>query len=449
MTSHSPVPSRGRTSQSGSLNLDTTRRRASASSASKPVVEARQPEMRSRSRSYSQRRSQSSNASCNGRSPSSSPDRASRTRSQSYGKNGERTRSSSHRGRSYDRGISSRDEREEKSDRAAALQRSKIVVEKLTKNVTQAHLMEIFGTYGRIDSLDLPINRQCEASLLSFHSPVSSLCWWALSYPVPELSVCLSHSSNDSLIAITVMTNRGTAYIVYENPSASESAITHMHEGQIDGAVINVSIVLPRRAFSQSPQPARSGRPPPLPPMSSRGVPSFNHRGGLSNHRYRASPPRHKGGYRGRGGREDYEDGYYPVRRGYSRSRSRSRSWSPSRSRSPSRTCSFSPAPANAAARALPPNRRRPRRSYSYSRSRSPSRTPSLTRPPPPRSYRHPSDSPRRRRRRNNGPVGRGRRRSPSYSSYGSYTASSRSRSPSRDRGRYRDRGRGRTRSRS
>ncbi|KAJ4523111.1 hypothetical protein HRR78_000604 [Exophiala dermatitidis] len=56
------------------------------------------------------------------------------------------------------------------------------------------------------------------------------------------------------------MTNRGTAYILYDHPSGSEAAIAHMHEAQLDGAAISVSIVLPRRAFSRSPPPAKSSR---------------------------------------------------------------------------------------------------------------------------------------------------------------------------------------------
>ncbi|RVX74425.1 hypothetical protein B0A52_01551 [Exophiala mesophila] len=75
-----------------------------------------------------------------------------------------------------------------------------IVVEKLTKNVTEAHLREIFGTYGHIESVDLPMNKQ-------------------------------------------FMTNRGTAYIIFDHPSGSESAITHMHEAQLDGAVIAPDIL--------------------------------------------------------------------------------------------------------------------------------------------------------------------------------------------------------------
>ncbi|MCJ1379317.1 hypothetical protein MMC17_002418 [Xylographa soralifera] len=111
-----------------------------------------------------------------------------------------------------------------------------IVVEKLTKNVNEAHLREIFGAYGPIREVDLPINRQ-------------------------------------------FMTNRGTAYIMYSSPSASEAAIAHMHEAQLDGAVIHVSIVLPRRKFSRTPPPAR------------RGVPHFESRRDAPQNSYRAPPP--------------------------------------------------------------------------------------------------------------------------------------------------------------
>ncbi|PBP21780.1 RNA recognition domain-containing protein [Diplocarpon rosae] len=91
---------------------------------------------------------------------------------------------------------------------------TKVVIEKLTKNVNESHLREIFGTFGQIRDLDMPMNR-------SFN------------------------------------TNRGTAYILYTSESHAEAAIAHMHESQIDGAVINVSIVLPRRKFSPSPPLAR------------------------------------------------------------------------------------------------------------------------------------------------------------------------------------------------
>ncbi|KAK7717893.1 hypothetical protein SLS57_006269 [Botryosphaeria dothidea] len=70
-----------------------------------------------------------------------------------------------------------------------------IVVEKLTKNVNEDHLREIFGTYGRIQDLDMPINRQ--------------------------------------------------SYIMYSDPAAAEAAIAHMHEAQLDGAAALTAEVLP------------------------------------------------------------------------------------------------------------------------------------------------------------------------------------------------------------
>ncbi|PNS17124.1 hypothetical protein CAC42_7178 [Sphaceloma murrayae] len=79
------------------------------------------------------------------------------------------------------------------------------------------------------------------------------------------------------------MTNRGTAYILFKTPIAAEKAISHMHEGYLDGAQINVSIVLPRRRFSRSPPPRR-------PPPNRFGEP----------HRYRDTgpPPAQYGGPR-------------------------------------------------------------------------------------------------------------------------------------------------------
>ena len=48
----------------------------------------------------------------------------------------------------------------------------KVVVEKLTKNVTEGHLREIFGRFGDIQNLDLPINRSCKVPL-DFYSRLS------------------------------------------------------------------------------------------------------------------------------------------------------------------------------------------------------------------------------------------------------------------------------------
>ncbi|KAK0258171.1 hypothetical protein LTR91_020302 [Friedmanniomyces endolithicus] len=250
---------------------------------------------------------------------------------------------------------------------------AKIVIEKLTKNVHEAHLREIFSTYGTITELEMPMNPQ-------------------------------------------FMMNKGIAYILFTQPSHAESAIAHMHEAQLDGALVNVSIVLPRRRFSRSPpmkRPAldRFGEPhrlrqvgPPSgmggmgrggmggPPMGSMrgGDRPYGGRGSRASPSYgagRRSPgPR----YEGRGGGGSGGGGYrdrYDDRERY-------------RPRSPSRS---------------PPPRGGRRRSPSYgSRSRSPKRA---------------SRSPAPRRREDSPPRGGGRRRSPSYDSY-----SSRSRSSSRDR---------------
>ncbi|KAI0545903.1 RNA-binding domain-containing protein [Xylaria curta] len=87
---------------------------------------------------------------------------------------------------------------------------TKIVVEKLSKTINEDHLYEIFGQFGTIRDLDLPMSRQFG-------------------------------------------TNRGTAYILYVNETDAEAAIASMHEANLDGAIINVSIVLPRRRFDPSP----------------------------------------------------------------------------------------------------------------------------------------------------------------------------------------------------
>ena len=45
------------------------------------------------------------------------------------------------------------------------------MVEKLTKNVNEGHLQEIFGSYGPVKEIDLPMNRQCECpQVCCFHT---------------------------------------------------------------------------------------------------------------------------------------------------------------------------------------------------------------------------------------------------------------------------------------
>lgn len=44
----------------------------------------------------------------------------------------------------------------------AAANVPQVVVERLTKNINEDHLYEIFGQYGHIKDLDLPISRVCK-----------------------------------------------------------------------------------------------------------------------------------------------------------------------------------------------------------------------------------------------------------------------------------------------
>ena len=46
------------------------------------------------------------------------------------------------------------------------MQRTQIVVERLTKNIRENSLSDIFGHYGEIEDIELPINRQCTFSFL-------------------------------------------------------------------------------------------------------------------------------------------------------------------------------------------------------------------------------------------------------------------------------------------
>lgn len=268
--------------------------------------------------------------------------RHTRSRSPSRVRTRSPSRARSYRARSYSRSPLPSRSRSPPGPRS-----SKIVIEKLTKNVQKDHLREIFGSYGDIAELEMPMNKQ-------------------------------------------FMTNKGLAYVVYYTPDGAESAIAHMHEAQLDGAMINVSIVLPRRRFSRSPPPRR---PPPDrfgEPGRFRGGPLGGPPGRAPDRAFgrgppmRPSPPFRDGrprsrspprGYRGGGGggrgggyRDRYDD-----RRNY-----RPRSYTPSRSRSP------------------PPRRRR---SPSYG-----------SRSPPPR-------------RMDYSPRGGGRR-SPSYDRYASRSLS-------------------------
>ncbi|KHO00224.1 Nucleotide-binding, alpha-beta plait [Metarhizium album ARSEF 1941] len=221
--------------------------------------------------------------------------------------------------------------------------RDRIVVERLSKNINEDHLYELFGQFGPIKDLDLPMNR-------------------------------------------TFGTNRGTAYILFDHEADAEAAISHMHEAQVDGATINVSIVLPRRKLSPPPPTARRGAN--IDPR----IPMSGPRGGNG-------PPGRGGGFNAGGGRRrgSPSSRYGPrsdVYRPLSRSPSRSPGGPPSRggggvryrSRSnasySSRSRSRSPGPrrrggvGNVAGRFDDVDDRRRSRSYDSYRGRSRSRSP-------------------------------------------------------------------------
>ncbi|KAJ5580126.1 uncharacterized protein N7459_006111 [Penicillium hispanicum] len=248
------------------------------------------------------------------------------TRSHSRSSSRGRSRSRSRGGRRYRTRSYSRTPSPNPSPPRSA----KIVVERLTKNVTENHLREIFGSFGDIEYLDLPMNRACKVPILFIERPISDF------------------------VLSKVMTNRGTAYILYYDPADAEAAIAHMHEAQLDGAILNVSIILPRRTFSRSP-----------PPVSNRN----GGRSRFGKGPFAKSPPRRYGRARA----PERHDVYRPQ----SLSRPPSRSYS--RSRSPHRRGSLRP----------DSPRQRRRRSPSYSsygyssrsdRSRSPNRSHSRNR---------------------------------------------------------------------
>lgn len=296
-------------------------------------------------RPQSSRRTRSPRNDSRSRSPSRNRVNGARGRPRTRSRSPHRSRSGSrdYRNRSYSRSRS----RESSPDIPRS---AKIVIEKLTKNVNEGHLREIFGSYGEIQDLEMPMNKQ-------------------------------------------FLTNRGIAYVLYSTPKYAESAIAHMHEAQLDGALINVSIVLPRRRFSRSPPPKR---PPPnrfgephryREPPPSRPVPDRAYGRPVPPRASPRPPPRYGGRGGGGGHRDRYDDrnSYRP------RSYSRSRSPPPRRRRSPSYRS----------------------RSPSYSRS-PPSRRGGRNRSPPPR---------------NRG----GRRRSLSYSDYSGRSRSRDRRNYSRD----------------
>ncbi|MCJ1240130.1 hypothetical protein MMC14_008130 [Varicellaria rhodocarpa] len=190
-------------------------------SPSRGRTRTRSPEPRVHSPTPSVSRSPRRSVSPRSRSPSRTPsDRARFSRRNGRGRSPSRSpsRSGSRGARRYrDRSFSRSPTKE-----PAAPKSSKIVVEKLTKNVNEGHLREIFGAYGPIKEVDLPINRQ-------------------------------------------FMTNRGTAYILFNSSPPAESAIAHMHEAQLDGTTIHLAEEVPPLLSATTPAHLLSKTPIVLP----------------------------------------------------------------------------------------------------------------------------------------------------------------------------------------
>ncbi|CAD6572387.1 MAG: hypothetical protein CYPHOPRED_004819 [Cyphobasidiales sp. Tagirdzhanova-0007] len=74
-----------------------------------------------------------------------------------------------------------------------------IIVNHLTKNVTEKHVEEIFGAYGEVKKVEMPINRRVNA-------------------------------------------HRGSAIVVYLSTSDASKAVAYMDRGQLDGMTTEIEI---------------------------------------------------------------------------------------------------------------------------------------------------------------------------------------------------------------
>ncbi|KIJ19973.1 hypothetical protein PAXINDRAFT_96266 [Paxillus involutus ATCC 200175] len=248
-----------------------------------------------------------------------------------------------------------------------------VVLNGLSRNVAQAHLQTIFGFYGEIIKIDLPLYTKSGQ-------------------------------------------NRGKAALEYGDPVSAQKAVSHMNGGQLDGLVLKAELSdLPIRAPSRSrPRPARNGRDrrsysrsrtrsrsrspaprrrgyePPRYTQTYRGTRGYNRRGPPPRDTYRPSrsrsrspvrrgdrlPPRRRSPSYERGG-TGHGRGRRSRSRSYSVRSSRSRSRTPSRSRSRSRSASYSSYSRYSRSRTRSRSLSRGKRSHSRddirdSRSRSP-----------------------------------------------------------------------------
>ncbi|EPX71117.1 RNA-binding protein [Schizosaccharomyces octosporus yFS286] len=79
-----------------------------------------------------------------------------------------------------------------------------VFVENLTRNVTREHIAEIFGIYGRINSIDMPLYRKSKS-------------------------------------------NMGFCYVDYSYPDQALNAVDKMNNGELDGEELFLSLKRPER----------------------------------------------------------------------------------------------------------------------------------------------------------------------------------------------------------
>ncbi|KAI8589375.1 hypothetical protein BDZ88DRAFT_151849 [Geranomyces variabilis] len=295
-----------------------------------PAARGRSISPRSRSRS----RSRGSRSPYSSRSRSTGSSYTGSSRSRSTGSRSSRSRSRSWSSRSRSRSVSrsrSRSRGRGKAPTGAADPNNKrIFITPISKNVTPAHLREIFGLFGKVVDVAVP------------PAPPPRL-------PGPPL-VALSGGQ----------LNAGIALVTFEKREDAEAAITGMNEGWIDGCLLRVAFAEPQHerraaealARARGDLPHKNRSPSPRGPKDRRGMYRDRSReavrrtgGGGGGRAYYRDDRRYPAD--DRGGRRDFDDrrrrpsldrrprGYLARRR--SRSRSRSLSRSRSRTRSPRR----------------------------------------------------------------------------------------------------------------
>ncbi|XP_038956432.1 RNA-binding protein with serine-rich domain 1-like [Rattus norvegicus] len=209
---------------------DKTRKRCSASSGSSST--------RSRCSSTSSSGSSTSTSWSSGSSSFSASSRSGsqHIRSSSSGSPSPSRRRHDNRRSSHSKSKPPKRDEKERKRRSPSPKPTKVHIERLTRNVTKDHIMEIFSTYGKIKMIDMPVERI-----------------------LPHLS-------------------KGYVYVEFENPDEAEKTLKHMNGGQIDGQEITATAVLapwPRPLPQQFSPPRRML---PLPPMWRRSPPRMRRR---------------------------------------------------------------------------------------------------------------------------------------------------------------------------